>query len=444
MTHRNRWTWTLFPALLAAAAGCTAEPPAEQAQPPLVTVAYPTFQKVAADTEEFQGNTVPPPKGNVDVTARVTGYLQRVLFKDGDEVKKDQPLFEIDSRPYQAELDRAQGRVDEADARTTRLTRDLARDKKLVGTGAVSVSDYDKTVGDQSEAAAALKAAKANLGVYKLDVEFCHIVAPISGRISNARIDPGNLVKADVTVLTNIVTLDPIDATFDVDQRILEDLRKKVASGTLKLQEVEADALDRSALGLMVGFGAHYLNVSSELHGLPVNLGLPSERNEKTQMQLFPHHGHIRFIDNRVNAGTGTLRVYATFPNPTVNAEGKPDPNGSTRALIPGLFVRLSVPIGEGYEKQVVAEGALLTEQGQKYVYVVKDGKAERRFVDIGPLKEGNLRVIQPLVRKEDGSIAKGLEPSELVIVNGIQRVRAGKPVRYEGDVPMAKAAAAE
>jgi len=443
MTYRNRWTWTLFPALLAAAAGCTAEPPAEQAQPPLVTVAHPGLQTVAADTEVFQGNTVPPPGGNVDITARVTGYLTKVLFSDGEEVKKGQPLFEIDVRPYQAELDRAVGIVNKEEASYKRLGKDYQRDSKLVGTGAISQAEFDKTAGDYTEAAAALQAAKANVGGYELNVQFCNIKAPIAGRISKSRIDPGNMVLKDSTVLTNIVTLDPMDATFDVDQRILEDLRKKVATGVLKLQETDGDALDRSALGLMAGLGAHLFNEPRELRGLPVNLGLPSERDDRTQAQLFPHQGHVRFIDNRVNTGTGTLRVYAAFPNPRVNAEGKPDPKGATRVLIPGLFVRLSVPVGAPYEAQLVSEKALLSEQGQRYVYVVKDGKAERRFVDIGALKEGNLRVILPPVKKDDGSIARGLEASDLVVVNGIQRVRAGKPVRTEGDpVPMVKAAA--
>jgi RND family efflux transporter MFP subunit len=407
MNYRLLLTQALLLGLLAAAAGCNTDT-AQNATPeaPLVTVAHPAFETVKADTEEFQGSTVPPPGGNVDLTARVTGYLDKVLFKDGDEVKADQPLFLIDERPYQAELDRAQGRIDQAQAKLTRLSRDLARDKRLVVTGAVSQSEYDKDVGDNEEAAAALKSAQANTRGYELDLEFCKIKAPISGRISNARIDPGNLVKADVTVLTNVVTVDPMDATFDVDQRILQQIQELVRQG--KVEHVGENFVVYLRTGVEEGL---------------------------------PHKGVVNFIDNKVNSATGTLRVRASFPNPKVNAKGEPDPNG-TRILTPGLGVKVNVPIGAPYQAQLVAEGALLSEQGQRYVYVVKDGKAERRFVDVGSLKEGNLRVILPAVKKEDGSIAKGLEASDLVVVNGIQRVRAGKPVRTEGDpVPMADAA---
>jgi membrane fusion protein, multidrug efflux system len=401
MNPRSCLPWPLLLGLVLVVAGCHGEPSANQGpSAPQVTVAPPAWETVPADDEIFTGRTASP--SVVEVRSRATGYLDKVLFKDGDEVAEKAPLYEIDVRPYKAALDRAEGEVTRAEARATRLGQDFQRAQRLVGTAAMSREDYDKIAGDRAEAEAALKSAKANVEVYKLDVEFCKIAAPTAGRISNTLVTPGNLVKSDLTLLTNIVVIDPTWATFDVDEGTMLRLQRLVREG--KVQAAQGDEIS-------------------------VFLGTSDEKG-------FPHKGTLNFIDNRVDPTTGTLRARATFPNPKVNAKGEDDPNGN-RVLSPGLFVRIRVPVGEPYKAILVAERALLTEQGQKYVYVVKEGKAVRRLVDVGPLKEG-LRVILPAVTKEDGSIAKGLEPSDLVVVNGMQRVRAGQPVTAGAPVPMA------
>jgi RND family efflux transporter MFP subunit len=380
--------------------GCTTDS-SQNASPTasLVTVAQPAWETVPADDEVFTGRVVAPT--SIEVRARVTGYLDKVLFKDGDEVEKDAPLYEIDVRPYEAQLERAQGHVTQAEARLKRLDKDFERGQRLVGTGAMSREEYDKIAGDRLEADAALKSAKANVKSYKLDVEFCKIAAPIAGRISSTQIDPGNLVKGDGTLLTTIVVVDPVWATFYVDEGTMLRIQRLIREGKVK---------------------------SVGENEVPVYLGTSDEKG-------YPHKGTLNFLDNRVDPSTGTLRSRATFPNPKVNAKGEPDPKGN-RVLSPGLFVTIKVPVGEPYKAVLVAERALLSDQGQRFVYVVKDGKALRRLVDIGPLK-GGLRVVLPAVKKEDGSIARGLEPEELVVVNGVQRVRVGQPVRHEEPVPM-------
>lgn len=399
MRYQRFPTWALVPALLLAA-GCGTEQAQEQAQAPLVTVARPAVETVPPDDVIFEGRTVPP--RTVGITAHVTGYLDKVLFKDGDEVEKDAPLYEIDKRQYQSNLDRAEGQVTQLKARITRLEAEFKRAQKLVSTGTISREEYDKTVGDKAEAEAGLAAAKANVAGNKLDLDFCTIAAPWAGRISRTLVDPGNLVKADTTVLTNMVVVDPAWAKFDISEGIMLRIQRLVREGKVKAAEGD---------------------------NIPVYLGTSDEKD-------FPHKGTLNFIDNQVNPSTGTLLARATFPNPRVNAKGEPDPKGN-RVLSPGLFVRIRVPIGEPYQAVLVAERALLSDQGQRYVYVVQDGKPVRRLVDIGSLKEG-LRVILPVVKKEDGTIARGLEPSDLVVVNGVQRVRAGQPVRHEDPVPMA------
>jgi RND family efflux transporter MFP subunit len=397
MRYQHPLAWAVLPALLFTA-GCGTESAQNQPQPPLVTVARPSLETVPPDDEIFTGRTTAPK--TVEVRARVTGYLDKVLFKDGDEVDKGDPLYEIDPRPYQAFLDRAEGQVTQTQARVTRLGQDFQRYQKLVTTGAVSREEYDKVAGDKAEADAALKAAKANLEGYKLDLSFCKMSAPMAGRISRTLIDPGNLVKADLSLMTNIVVVDPIWANFDIDEGTLLRIQRLIREGKVKANGDE----------------------------VAVFLGTGDEKG-------FPHQGTLNFIDNQVNPSTGTLRARATFPNPRVNAKGENDPKGN-RVLSPGLFVRIRVPVGEPYQALLVADRALLSDQGQKFLYVVQDDKPVRRLVDVGPLK-GGLRVVMPAVKKDDGSILKGLEPADLIVVNGVQRVRAGQPVRHEDPVPM-------
>jgi len=351
--------------------GC-GKPPAPVAglpKLPEVVVALPVVRQVT-DYEDFTGRT--EAKAAVEVRARVTGYLERVLFKEGTEVKQGDPLFEIDPRSYQAELQRAEATLAQSQARLQRCERDLKRANALLPQNAISQDDFDLISGDREEAAAAVKLAEASRDLAQLNLSFTRVTAPITGRISRQLIDPGNLVKADETALTTIVSMDPIYAYFDQDERTLLRVRRLVRAGVLKtIQEAS----------------------------VPVLLGLVDEEG-------FPHEGRIDFADNRVDAMTGTLRLRGVFANPQ-------------RMLSPGLFVRIRLPIGVAHPAVLVPEQALGTDQGQNFVYVV-NGKDEvvQRTVNVGPL-EGGLRVIE-----------HGLAKDERVIVNGLQRVRSGVKVQ--------------
>jgi RND family efflux transporter MFP subunit len=316
------------------------------------------------DYEDFPGRT--EAVVSVEIRARVTGYLDKVFFQEGAEVKQGDVLFEIDPRPYRATYDQAVGNLTAMEARVNRLDSDLARARKLVGTTAMSREDYDKIVGDRGEAMASLQALRAAVQRAKLDLDFTKVVAPSTGKISRRYIDPGNLVKTDDTILTTLVSLDPIYAYFDLDERT-----------ALRLQRV---------------FREHNIDWSKNAK-MPLYLGLADEEN-------FPHRGTINFADNRIDPDTGTWRLRGVFSN-------------AHQLLSPGLFVRVRLPIGDPYSAILVSEQALSTDQGQKFVYVVndKDDVVYRR-VKVGRLHDG-LRVI-----------LDGLSTDEKVIVSGLQRVR--------------------
>jgi len=321
------------------------------------------------DYEDFTGRL--EAKAAVEVRARVTGYLDRVLFKEGTEVKQGDPLFEIDPRSYQAELKQAEANLAQSQARLRRCERDLKRATDLLPQNAISQDDFDQAVGDRDEAQAAVRLAEASRDLAQLNLTFTRVTAPITGRISRQLIDPGNMVKADETALTTIVSMDPIYAYFDQDERTLLRVRRLVRAGVLKtLQEASVSVL----------------------------LGLVDEEG-------FPHEGRIDFADNRVDAMTGTLRLRGVFANPQ-------------RMLSPGMFVRIRLPIGTPHAAVLVSEQALGTDQGQNFVYVVnRKNEVVHRRVNVGPLDSG-MRVIE-----------KGLAKDERVIVTGLQRVRPGVKV---------------
>ena len=262
-------------------AGCErgqTPPPFSTQQAPEVVVSYPVVKEVT-DYEDFPGRV--EAINAVDVRARVTGYLQNMHFKEGSEVKKGELLFEIDPRPYEAELARTEGSVTQSEGHLRRLESDYQRALTLYPKGAMGREDFDKTVGDRSEAVGALAVAKAARDMARLNVNWTKVHAPISGRISRRNIDPGNMVKADDTPLTSIVSLDPIYAYFDLDER-----------ATLRLQRLMREKKI----------------VWSTDAGLPVLLGLADEEG-------FPKSGIITFADNRVDPDTGTWRLRGVFKN---------------------------------------------------------------------------------------------------------------------------------
>lgn len=337
---------------------------------PEVDVCLPVYREIT-DFEDFTGQT--ESVRTIDIRARVTGYLKAVHFKHGAEVKKGDLLFEIDPPYYEAEHARSEGILAQTEARLARLKLDYARAEQNQRTAVITKAEFDLASGDMAEAEANVKTAKAALKIASVNLGYCTIHAPIDGRMSRPNVDPGNLVKADDTMLalTRIVAQDPMWVYFDLDERTMLRLRRLALSG------------EHASVGEA---------------NLPVFIGLADEDD-------FPHQGVLNFEDNRLDPSTGTLRVRGEFPN-------------ADRLLRPGLFVRVRLPIGKASQSLLVPEQAVGTDQGQKFVYVVDaDNKVTYRRVKTGKLYEG-LRVI-----------ADGVLPGERIVTTGIQRVQPGMEV---------------
>ncbi len=367
-------------------AGCTGQARPDAPPPTIqVTVALP-IQRDVVDYEDFTGRT--EAVESVEIRARVTGYLDRIYFEEGSEVKKDAPLFLIDPRPFQADYDRDVAQVAVRGANLTYRQAELARGKQLVAQRAMSQSNFDEIVASHGEAAAAVTAAKANTEGSKLNLDFTAIASPIAGRISKAAVTRGNLVKADVTLLTTVVSVDPMRVYFDMDEPTILRVMQNVREGKIKVKEGEK---------------------------IPVMMGLGNEKG-------FPHDGNIDFADNVLDPGTGTISVRGVFANPK--------PAVGSRVLMPGLFCRVRVPLGDPYPAILVAERALGNDLAQKYLLVVdENNEVQYRTVELGRLDNG-LRVI-----------LGGLRAGERVIVTGLQRVRPGAKVEPKV-VPMSDFAA--
>ncbi len=348
------------------------------AQPPSVTVSQ-VVQRETRDALDFTGRLEAATV--VALRPRVTGYLTKVHFKEGSDVKEGDVLFEIDPRPYEAQLRLADARLVLAEARLRRTEAEYQRAKALMGRAAISREEFDKVNGDRVEAQGAIEVAKAQREVERLNLEFTKVRAPVSGRIGFRALDPGNLVRADETLLARLVTADPIYAYFAMDERTLLRLRR------LALEQ-KGDATR-----------------------LPLRLALVDEKG-------FPHESVLQAMGNEVDPKTGTLRVRGVFANPR-------------KLLLPGMFVRLRVEIGKPYRALLVPEAVVLTEAGRKYVFVVNDKNVvEKRAVKVGAARDG-LRVIEA-----------GVQAGEWVAVAGLQGLRSGEtvnPVRREAPAPPAK-----
>lgn len=374
-------------ALALAALGCNRTPKVMvEPKPAEVLVTLPVAREII-DYEEFTGRI--EAMDSIDVRARVTGYLDTANFKDGDEVKKGDVLFEIDPRPYKAALDQAEAQIALSEARLKDANADVERNKSLVTSGATSKSDFDKLVADRDVAAAQVEAAKASAETNRLNLNFCKVAAPIPGRISRRYVDPGNLVRADDTVLTRIVSQDPIYAYFDIDERTMLKFRRLIGEGRLR---------------------------SSRVSPLIVDIALADERGFDDDSGKPRRQGVIDFTDNKVDPNTGTLLVRARIDNPKLA--------DNVRFLSAGMFVRIRLPVGPPHESLLIPEQALGTDQGQKFVYVVNDkqendqtiSRVVQRPVQVGALHNG-LRAIS------------GLQPGDRVVTSGLQRIRDGAKV---------------
>ena len=344
----------------------------QQAAPlPQVTVAAAISRKVT-EFDEFTGRFEAVER--VEVRPRVSGYISSVNFTDGNEVKKGDVLFVIDPRPYVAERDRARAQLAQARSQLALAKSERERANKLLGQHAISREEFDtRTAGDE-EAQASVAAAQAALDAAELNVEFTRVTAPIAGRISRALITSGNFVSNGQTLLTTLVSLDPIYVTFDGDEQAYLRYGKPVRTS------------------------AH--GGSSEARS-PVVVGLANESG-------YPHQGAMVFVDNALDPATGTIRSRALLDN-------------HERLFTPGLFARIRLLDSAQHEAVLVNDSAIGTDQTVRYVLVVGAGsKVEYRPVQLGPVIDG-LRVVQ-----------SGLAAGENVVVNGLQRVRPGAQVQAQ------------
>ncbi|MDX2222052.1 MAG: efflux RND transporter periplasmic adaptor subunit, partial [Rhodospirillaceae bacterium] len=343
-----------------------------------VTVAKPIVKEIT-EWDEYTGRF--EAMQSVEVRARVSGYLTRINFTDGQMVEQGQLLFEIDPRPYQATVDQARAALARAQTQQQLATNDLERAERLLQTRAISVEEYDSRQQRKKDADAAVDGSKAALRTAELDLEFTRITAPVSGRIGAKQIDVGNLVaggNVNASLLTTIVSLDPIRFVFDASE--LAYLRYS------RLSETGERASSRDAAN-------------------PVYVRLSDETT-------WTRRGTMDFVDNQVNARTGTIRGRAIFPNPDL-------------FLTPGVFGRLRL-IGTTVKNAVlIPDDAVLSDQARKVVAIVdSSGTVAFKPVVLGPLVDG-LRVVR-----------EGLGADERIIINGLQRARpGGKVIPTEGQI---------
>ncbi|HEX3314011.1 MAG TPA: efflux RND transporter periplasmic adaptor subunit [Gemmataceae bacterium] len=346
-----------------------------KAEPPVVPVAHP-YKGEVTDYVEFTGRT--NAIESVNIVPRVTGYLTKMPFKEGAEVKAGELLFEIDPRPYQAQLDQAEGQVNLYQAQFKLAEITLSRDRQAGS--AVSPLQLDQDAASVSEARARLNAAKSSTEVYKLNLEFTKVLSPIDGQVSRRFLTVGNLVNQDQTLLTTVVSLDPIYVYFDMDEQTLKGIRDAVNDGRIKTPKDGK---------------------------LPVQMALPGETN-------YPRTGTIDFVNNQVNPNTGSISVRGKFPNPK--------PENGVRVMSPGMFVRIRMPIGEKHMALEVIDRSITSDQGSKYVYVVgNDNKVTSKQIKTGSLQEDGRRVV-----------TEGLKGDEWVVSGAIQQVRPGMVVQKE------------
>jgi multidrug efflux system membrane fusion protein len=321
----------------------------------------------------------------VNIVARVTGYLVQMPFAEGAEVKKGELLFQIDPQPYEAQVRLGVAQVASFDAQLQLAKKNFERVQTLSKQNGISQQEFDQNKSAQDQAVAQLDSARANLEIYRLNLQYTRVTSPIDGQVSRYFLTLGNLINQDQTLLTTVVSLDPIYAFFDVDQRNLLRIRRAINEGKLPSRRVSP----------------------SNEPQIPVLLGMPGE-------QTFPYKGYINFANNQLNPNTGSIAVRGVFDNPK--------PSKGVRLMSPGMFVRIRLPLGPPHPALLVIDRAIQFDQGQKYVYVVNaENKTEYRQVVTGALEADGLRVI-----------SSGLTVDDWVVVGAIQQLRPNVPVTTE------------
>ena len=353
-------------------AGIGGGPPPGAMAPPTVTIAHPLERDViewAEYTGQFEAVEY------VELRARVNGYLTEIHFKDGQAVNKGDLLFVIDPRPFEADLAQATANLERDKAQLLRANQDLKRYAELSKKDFATHQQYDNARAAADGAAATVKADEAAVDQARLNLEFTHITAPVKGRIGSHQVSVGNLVVGGAggttTLLTTIISLDPIHFAFDVSEADQLAYKRGVAAGKL-----------RSARDSIV----------------PIQARLVDETR-------WAHDGQIDFVDNQLNRGAGTLHLRALFPNPD-------------QLLVPGQFARARVPASEPHIVLLVPDSAIVTDQSRKLLLVVTEGgTVEPRMVKLGPTAEG-LRIVR-----------SGVSATDSIIIDGLMRARPGTKV---------------
>lgn len=380
VTHNERIIQLLL-AILAvnSALGCNSANEYVPPPPAVVTVAHPVEREIVHQLE-FTGTTRSIEA--VDVRARVMGYLQRIAFKDGDDVKAGDLLFVIEPAPFEAALDSAKAALQKAEASLTLAQADLTRTEPLVQRGALTAQELDVKRAGVATAQADVASAEAALRNAELDLDYTHVKSPINGRVSRHMVDVGNLVQPGETVLTHVESYDPIHVYFAVSESdVMEFLRVNREKDP---QSLRADPP-------------------------PLFMGLSGEEG-------FPHEGRLDFTELGVDPQTGTQLRRGVFPN-------------ADQRLVPGLFARVRLPIGSPEPGLMIPDRAIAADQRGEYVLVVNEKNiVEHRPVTLG-MRIAGMRVV-----------TKGVQADDWIVINGLQRARPGAEVKPERTAEVAEA----
>ncbi|NQD94049.1 efflux RND transporter periplasmic adaptor subunit [Pseudomonas sp. CrR25] len=372
---KNLWRFPLALAALLVLSACGNAPEATQQMPAAKVSVAEVIEQPLNEWDEFTGRLEAPE--SVEIRPRVSGFIDLVAFDEGRLVKKGDLLFQIDPRPFQAEVKRLEAQLLQARASQARTASEARRGERLRKSNAISAELADARASAAAEAQAAVAGIQAKLDNARLNLSFTRVTAPIDGRVSRAEVTAGNLVGAGESLLTSLVSTDKVYAYFDADERVF-----------LKYLELAREA-------------------GSDARGAsPVYLGLSNEDGH-------PHQGQLDFLDNQVNPRTGTIRGRAVFDN----AEG---------LYTPGLYARLKLVGSKTYPAALIKDDAVGTDLGKKFVLVLdKDNTVQYRAIELGPKLEG-LRIVR-----------SGVSKGEQIVVNGLQRAMPGAQVDPQS-VPMA------
>jgi RND family efflux transporter MFP subunit len=389
------------------AVGCDRKhPQAAETPPPVVLVSQPLERKDVTDYQVFTART--QAVQSVDIKARVSGFLTKIVVKDGAEVKEGDILFHIDDRPYKASLDQAKAALSHAQASKdlakaalvkAQADYDIGLSVQKQQPGAISDQEVVRRLGARDEAKANIEVATASIGeaqaaleMAQLNYNWCKVTSPISGRATRHLVNAGDMVSQGVTVLDNIVSLKPVWAYFNVDQNTVQQVQSLVREGKL---------------------------TAARTAELPVGMSLGVGNDES-----FPIDGTIDYVSNQLDPNTGSLQVRAVFPN-------------KDESLVAGLFGRIRVPIATPHDALLVNDRAIGTDQGQRFLVVVNDkNEVERRMVEVGQLHDGLREVYRYRTVMEPGPGGKTaprkvevLKPTDWLVVEGLMHARPGDKV---------------